>query len=414
MTDPRIISLGCRLNAFESELMRQHSSAGGVENVVIINTCTVTAEAERQSRQAVRKAARNNDGAQIIVTGCAAQLDPEGFAAIPGVNRVIGNAEKLEPQTFGQGDHPAIQVADIMTVHEVAPHLIDGFDNRTRAFIQIQQGCDHRCTFCIIPFARGPNRSIPMGAIAQQIRQLSEAGFGEIVLSGVDIASYGANLPGNPSLGDLVRRLLASVPELKRLRLSSIDPAIMDEALFRALAEEERLMPHIHLSLQAMDNTILKRMKRRHLVSDAIAFAERVRLARPDVVFGADFIAGFPTETDAMFANTLRAVEDMGITHFHVFPYSERAGTPAAKMPVVEKAIRKTRAEALRLLGSRAIGDYLGTRVGKIEKVLIENNDTGFSEHYVPVHLDRPAASGSIETIKITRADDNRLYGSLT
>ncbi|MBT4890224.1 MAG: tRNA (N(6)-L-threonylcarbamoyladenosine(37)-C(2))-methylthiotransferase MtaB [Rhodospirillales bacterium] len=412
MSAPRVISLGCRLNAFESELMREHSVQSGTQDVVIINTCTVTAEAERRSRQTVRKACRDNADAEIVVTGCAAQLDPQGFAAISGVARVVGNAEKLEPETFKIGDHPEIDVADIMTVRETAPHLIDGFDGRARVFIQIQQGCDHRCTFCIIPFARGPNRSVPMGAIADQIRKLVETGFCEVVLTGVDIASYGADLPGNPSLGDLVRRLLAAVPELKRLRLSSIDPAVMDEALFAVLAEEDRLMPHIHLSLQAMDDMVLKRMKRRHSVKDAIAFAERARQARPDVVFGADLIAGFPTESDEMFTATLNAVEDLGVTHYHVFPYSERPGTPAASMPVVEKAVRKNRAEALRTLGAQALKEFLESCIGKSALVLVERNGTGFSEHYASVHIDTDVEPGTIVNVKINKTDGEKLFAS--
>ena len=409
---PKVISLGCRLNAFESELMREHGIEGGAENTIIINTCTVTAEAERQSRQTVRKAIRDHKNAEIVVTGCAAQLDPEGFSAIPGVTRVVGNAEKLQPETFKVGrNHPAIEVSDIMAVRETAAHLIDGFDGRARAFIQIQQGCDHRCTFCIIPFARGPNRSVPMGAIADQIRRLIDVGFGEVVFTGVDIASYGADLPGNPSLGDLVRRTLAAVPELKRLRLSSIDPAVMDEALFQAIAEEDRLMPHIHLSLQAMDDMVLKRMKRRHSVAGAKAFAARARDARPEIVFGADLIAGVPTETDEMFENTLRAVEEIGVTHFHVFPYSERPGTPAANMPVVEKPVRKARAEKLRALGKQSLSDFLETCVGKTTLVLVEQDGKGFSEQYAQVSVDSDVKSGAITEVKIEKSDGEKLYG---
>lgn len=414
MSEPQVITLGCRLNAFESELMRQHGSEAGLDDAVIINTCTVTAEAERQSRQTVRRAIRDNPKSKIVVTGCAAQLDPEGFAAIDGVDRVIGNSEKLEPTIFGSGDHPTIDVADIMTVRETAPHLINGFDGRARAFIQIQQGCDHRCTFCIIPFARGPNRSVPVGAIAEQIRKLVAAGFGEVVLTGVDIASYGGDLPGNPSLGELVRRLLAVVPELKRLRLSSIDPAVMDDALFQALAEEDRLMPHLHLSLQAMDDMVLKRMKRRHSVADAMAFAERARTVRPDVIFGADLIAGFPTETDEMFATTVENLKTLGVTYFHVFPYSERPGTPAANMPTVPKGIRKRRAEVLRNLGTEALSTYLGTRTGSLAQVLIEKNGIGFSEHYASVQVSDSPAPGSIVQARIDQADHERLYATLT
>ncbi len=407
---PKVITMGCRLNAFESELMRRHGEQGGLDNAVIINTCTVTAEAERQSRQAVRRARRENPEAEIIVTGCAAQLDPEGFAAIPGVDRVVGNAEKLEPETFVTGEHPAVEVADIMTVKETAPQLIDGFESRARAFVQIQQGCDHRCTFCIIPYARGPNRSVPMGVIAEQVRLLADSGYGEVVLTGVDIASYGGDLPGKPSLGELVRRLLAAVPELKRLRLSSLDPAVRDDALFKALAEEERLMPHLHLSLQAMDDMVLKRMKRRHLVADAIAYVDRALKARSDVVFGADLIAGFPTETDEMFENTLKQVRDLGVVYYHVFPYSEREGTPAAQMPSVPKAVRKQRAEALRSSGAAALKGYLDSRVGDLTAVLLERDGSGFSEHYAPVQTDSTAPAGTVIEARVDHAGDDRLF----
>ncbi len=406
---PKVVTLGCRLNAFESEMMRGHAEAAGLGDAVIVNTCAVTAEAERQSRQAVRRARRDHPDAELIVTGCAAQLDPAGFAGIDGVNRVIGNDEKLRPESF-VGDHAAVEVADIMAVRETAAHLIDGFDGRSRAFVQIQQGCDHRCTFCIIPFARGPNRSVPAGAIAEQIRVLVGRGFSEVVLTGVDIASWGGDLPGRPSLGDLVRRLLKSVPELPRLRLSSLDPAVMDEPLFDALASEPRLMPHLHLSLQAMDDLVLKRMKRRHLVADAAAFAARARAARPDVVFGADLIAGFPTETDAQFETTLANVEALGLTYLHVFPYSERDGTPAARMPTVPKAVRKDRAARLRALGDARLAEHLAASVGGRARVLIERDGEGFSEDYAPVRINGPVSDGAIVEARLIRADADRLY----
>jgi len=409
MASPRVVTLGCRLNAFESEMMRGHAEAAGLNDAVIINTCAVTAEAERQSRQAVRRARKDNPNSRVIVTGCAAQLDPEGFAGIEGVDRVLGNDEKLRPESF-IGDHAAIEVADIMTVRETAAHLIDGFDGRARAFVQIQQGCDHRCTFCIIPFARGPNRSVPAGAIADQIRVLVSRGFSEVVLTGVDIASWGSDLPGTPSLGDLVRRLLKAVPELPRLRLSSLDPAVMDDALFEALASEQRLMPHLHLSLQAMDDLVLKRMKRRHLVADAVAFVERARAVRPDVVFGADLIAGFPTETDEQFETTLRNIAVLGATYLHVFPYSERDGTPAARMPSVGKAVRKERAARLRALGETRLADHLAASVGRRAKVLIERDGEGFSEDYAPVRIAGSAPDGAIVEARLLRADNQRLY----
>lgn len=408
-TSPRVITLGCRLNAFESEMMRGHAEAAGRTDTVIVNTCAVTAEAERQSRQAVRRARKDHPEAELIVTGCAAQLDAAGFAALDGVDRVLGNDEKLRPESFIRSGnptvHPAVEVADIMTVRDTAAHLIDGFDGRARAFVQIQQGCDHRCTFCVIPFARGPNRSVPAGAIAEQIRVLVRQGFAEVVLTGVDIASWGADLPGRPSLGDLVRRLLKAVPELPRLRLSSIDPAVMDDALFETLAAEERLMPHLHLSLQAADDLVLKRMKRRHLVDDAMAYVERARAARPDVAFGADLIAGFPTETEAQFETTLANIERLGITYLHVFPYSERKGTPAAKMPSVAKAVRKDRARRLRDLGARRLAAYLAATVGQTARVLIERDGSGFSEHYAPVRIGGNAEEGSIVDVAITGCD---------
>lgn len=406
---PHVVTLGCRLNAFESEMMRGHAEAAGRNNTVIINTCAVTAEAERQSRQAVRRARKSHPTAELIVTGCAAQLDAEGFAGIQGVDRVLGNDEKLKPESFVGDDHARVEVADIMTVRETAAHLIDGFDGRARAFVQIQQGCDHRCTFCIIPFARGPNRSVPAGAIAEQIRVLVAQGFAEVVLTGVDIASWGSDLPGNPSLGDLVRRLLKSVPELPRLRLSSIDPAVMDDALFDALASEARLMPHLHLSLQAAEDLVLKRMKRRHLVEDAMAYVARAREARPDIVLGADVIAGFPTESDTQFEATIENIDRLGVTYLHVFPYSEREGTPAAKMPTVDKAVRKARAARLRDVGEASTAAYLKSLVGREARVLIERDSAGFSEHYAPVQIVGDARDGEVVDVQLTATDGKTL-----
>lgn len=413
MTSPHIITLGCRLNAFESAVMRQHGTDAEIGNTIIINTCTVTAEAERQSRQAVRRAARENPDANIIVTGCAAQLDPQGFAAMDGVDRVIGNAEKLQSRSFRSGEHPVVEVSDIMAVRETAPHLIDGFDGRSRAFVQIQQGCDHRCTFCIIPFARGPNRSVPVGAIADQIRTLVSAGFGEVVLTGVDIASYGRDLPGKPSLGGLVRRLLALVPELQRLRLGSIDPAVMDDALFDVLGKDERLMPHLHLSLQAMDDMVLKRMKRRHRIADVFKFADCARDVCPHVVFGADLITGFPTETVGMFHNTMGNLRELGVTHYHVFPYSERPGTPAANMPEVPKPVRKERATVMRQQGDGELSRYLDTLKGKSVRVLIERDGTGFSEHYAPITVEDNPPASRIVRARIDRVDGARAYARM-
>jgi len=413
MPAPHVISLGCRLNAFEAEMMREQGAAAGLDNAVIINTCAVTAEAERQARQTIRRARRDHPDARLIVTGCAAQLDPNAYGAMPEVDRVLGNREKLDPAAFlPDAENDGIHVTDIMRATETAAHLIHGFDGRARAFVEIQQGCDHRCTFCIIPFARGPNRGAGLGRIAEQVRVLAAKGFKEVVLTGVDICSYGAGLPGEPRLGELVRRLLAAVPELPRLRLSSLDPAAMDDGLFDVLADEPRLMPHLHLSIQALDDTILKRMKRRHLVADVASVMARARDARPDLVFGADLIAGFPTETAAQFANTLSATGDLGLTHLHVFPYSERPGTPAARMPAVPVAERKARATALRDAGALALSRFMQTRVGKTAAVLVEQNGQGLSEHYAPVQLDRTMEPGTLVQATLTGVEAGHLTGT--
>ncbi len=382
-SSPRIITFGCRLNAYESEVMRDLAEAASLGEAVIVNTCAVTAEAERQARQAIRRARREHPRAPIIVTGCAAQIDPAGYAAMPEVDRVLGNEEKLRARSFAMTDDaPRVQVDDIMSVRQTAGHLIDGLNQRTRAFVQVQQGCDHRCTFCVIPYGRGNSRSVPVGEVVRQVRRLADMGVPEVVLSGVDITSYGADLPGRPSLGAMMRRLLTQVPELPRLRLSSIDAVEIDRELFALLAEEPRLMPHLHLSLQSGDDLILKRMKRRHSRADALALVGAVRQVRPDVVFGADLIGGFPTETEAMFANTLALVEDCGLTHLHVFPYSERPGTPAARMPQVPRALRKERAARLRQAGERALERFLDGRVGCEERILVERPGFGLSEHF--------------------------------
>ncbi len=387
---PKVITFGCRLNAFESEVMRENARAAGLEDAVIVNTCAVTAEAERQARQTIRRVRREHPDARIIVTGCAAQIDPGAYAAMEGVDQVLGNAEKLKPESFAGEVGPRVLVNDIMAVRETAPHLIQGFEERTRAFVQVQQGCDHRCTFCIIPYGRGNSRSVPMGALVEQLRRLCAAGVAEVVLTGVDITSYGGDLPGRPRLGQMIRRLLAQAPEIRRLRLSSIDAVELDEEIFRLLAEEPRFMPHLHLSLQSGDDLILKRMKRRHLRGDALKLCERARRLRPDVVFGADLIAGFPTETEAMFRNSLDLVEDCGLTYLHVFPYSERPGTPAARMPQVPAGERRERAARLRDAGDKARARFLHGRLGRLERVLLEKprDDGGLfghSEHFAPV-----------------------------
>ncbi|MEQ8354960.1 MAG: tRNA (N(6)-L-threonylcarbamoyladenosine(37)-C(2))-methylthiotransferase MtaB [Kiloniellaceae bacterium] len=368
----RILTFGCRLNAYESEVMRGHAAAAGLSDTVIVNTCAVTGEAERQARQAIRKARRENPGAKIVVTGCAAQIDPQGYAAMAEVDRVLGNEEKLRAESFLPGDETRVRVNDIMAITETAPQLIDGFAERTRAFVQVQQGCDHRCTFCIIPYGRGNSRSVPLGEVVRQVRALVEQGTAEVVLTGVDVTSYGGDLPGQPALGQMLRRLLAQVPALKRLRLSSLDAIELDPDLRRLIAEEPRLMPHLHLSLQAGDDMILKRMKRRHSRQQAVDLCAELRELRPGIVFGADLIAGFPTETEAMFENSLKLVEDCGLTYLHVFPYSARKGTPAAKMPQLPLAIRKARAARLRAAGEAALTRFLDSQVGKAASVLIE------------------------------------------
>ncbi|MGO1119603.1 tRNA (N(6)-L-threonylcarbamoyladenosine(37)-C(2))-methylthiotransferase MtaB [Rhodovibrionaceae bacterium A322] len=410
LAEAKLVTFGCRLNAFESEVMRQNARDAGLENAVILNSCAVTAEAERQFRQAVRKARRDHPEAEVIVTGCAVQIDPDRYAAMPEVDRVLGNLDKMDKASFAPNGVPRVVVNDIMSARETAGHLIEGFQEKTRAFIEVQQGCDHRCTFCIIPFGRGPSRSVPMGEIVTQVRTLVDSGVKEVVLSGVDITSYGSDLPGTPSLGQMMRRLLALVPDLARLRLSSVDPVELDEDFFRLLAEEPRLMPHLHLSVQAGDDMVLKRMKRRHLRQDVITLCEKVRSLRPDVVFGADIIAGFPTETEDMFRNSLNLVEDAGLTWLHVFPYSERSGTPAARMPSVPKPLRKERAALLREAGNKAVTRFLDSCVGTRLDVLIEEERLGRSEHFAPVVLEGPI--GDIRSTRIIAAENGKLYGA--
>ena len=412
-----IVTFGCRLNAFESEVIRDSARAAHLSDAVIFNTCAVTAEAERQARQAIRRARRERPTAKIVVTGCAAQLDPDGFAAMPEVDRVLGNREKLEPANFDR-DAPALKVNDIMTARESAEHLVSGFDERVRAFVEIQNGCDHRCTFCIIPFARGNNRSVPAGTIVDQIERLVASGYHEVVLTGVDLTGYGGDLPGRSTLGRLVGQILDRVPRLERLRLSSLDPAEFDDALLDAFANEPRLMPHVHLSLQAGDDIILKRMKRRHTRDQATQLCRALRDRRPDVVFGADLIAGFPTEGEAEFANTLAHVDDCGLTYLHVFPYSARPGTPAARMPQVPGQIRKMRAAQLRAMGERRLGAHLRSRVGQVESVLIEKPGIGRTPDYATLRYscpdhDQSASPGEILAALVTDATGRALVGSL-
>jgi threonylcarbamoyladenosine tRNA methylthiotransferase MtaB len=395
-----ILTFGCRLNAYESEVMRGHAAA--LADTIIVNTCAVTAEAERQARQAIRRAHRERPGARIVVTGCAAQIAPDAWASLPGVARVLGNAEKLcaESWTAGAGS----SVADIMAAGESAPHLLTGFAGRARAFVQVQQGCDHRCTFCIIPFGRGRSRSVPVGAVVQQVRALVTAGYREVVLTGVDIASYGPDLPGAPTLGQMIRRLLALVPELPRLRLSSLDPAAIDADLWRLIGEEPRLMPHLHLSIQAGADLVLKRMKRRHSRAEALAVIRRARELRPGIAIGADLIAGFPTETEANFAETLDLVETGKIPFLHVFPYSERPGTPAARMPAVPKPVRRARAARLRAAGEIAARRFFAAQLGCEVAVLAESGEAGHTEHFAPVRI--AAAPGQLLRARVVGADD--------
>lgn len=413
MTEPHVVTFGCRLNSLESEIIRREAAAAGADETVVVNTCAVTGEAVRQARQTIRRLRRDRPGSTIIVTGCAAQLAPDAFAAMPEVDRVLGNAEKLERQSYGaRGGEERIVVSDIMAVRETAGHLLEGFEGRSRAMVQVQQGCDHRCTFCTIPFARGPNRSVPPERIIAQVRVLAERGFPEVVLTGVDVCSYGADLADRHALGALVRRLLAEAPELPRLRLSSLDPAAIDADLVAAFAGEERLMPHVHLSLQAADDLILKRMKRRHSRASALAVVGELRRARPDVVFGADLIAGFPTETEAAFANTVSFVEEAGLTYLHVFPFSARPEAPAARMPQVPGPVRRERAAALRRAGDAARGRYFATRVGARVDVVVETETTGRCPDFAPVALGAAARPGAILAVDILGATGEHLLGA--
>ncbi len=413
MTGPaKIVTFGCRLNAFESELIRTQMHAAGIDDVVVVNTCAVTAEAERQARQAIRRARRRNPSARIVVTGCAAQIRPQSFAAMPEVDRVLGNAEKLDIARFLAEEGPRVRVNDIMEAHETAGHLIRGFEGRVRAFVQVQQGCDHRCTFCIIPYGRGNSRSVPFGEIVRQVRTLVANGYAEIVLTGVDLTAYGRDLPGYPRLGTMMRRLLKLVPDLPRLRLSSIDVAEVDAELLRLVAEEDRLMPHFHLSLQSGDDLILKRMRRRHTRAEAEALCQRIRGLRPDAVFGADLIAGFPTETEDMFRRTLDLIEACGLTWLHVFPYSPRPGTPAARMPQVPAGLRRERAARLRTAGTEAERRFLESCIGNEATVLVEGEGTGRTEHYAPARLDQPRPPGALVRARIRGRDGNTLIAT--
>ena len=405
MAQTEIITFGCRLNAFESEVIRRAAEAAGLSGSVIVNTCAVTAEAERQARQAIRRARRRHPEATIIVTGCAAEIAPEHYAALPEVDRVLGNQAKLQLQSYLPEGVTPVDLA------ETACHLVDGFEGKSRVFLQVQQGCDHRCTFCIIPYARGPSRSVPMGLVADQARRLVATGYREIVLTGVDLTAYGADLPGRPSLGQMIRRLFAAVPELERLRLSSLDPAEIDEDLWRLLAEEKRLMPHLHLSLQAGDDLILKRMKRRHSRAQAIDVARRARALRPEVALGADLIAGFPTETEDMFRRSLDLIAECGLPFVHVFPYSVRPDTPAARMPQLPAQIIKERAARLRAAGAAVLAEELRSRVGSESDVLIERPGIGRAEFHAVVRFTAPSDTGSVRRMRLIDIDGSSLVG---
>src|SRR5262245_29754752 len=405
-----VVTFGCRLNTYQSEVVRREAISAGVHDTVVVNTCAVTTEAVRQAKQTIRRLKREQPGARIIVTGCAAQTEATTFAVMPEVDCVIGNEEKFVAQGWKTGGK--IAVSDIMVAKKMRPHAIDSIEGRTRAFVQVQNGCDHRCTFCIIPFGRGNSRSLPMEDVVAQARRLVANGYREIVLTGVDITSYGADLAGAPRIGALVKRILTDVPELARLRLSSIDSVEADSALLEALADEPRLMPHLHLSLQAGDDLILKRMKRRHSRGDAIAFCEQVRRLRPDVVFGADIIAGFPTENEDMFVRSLDLVDECGLTQLHVFPFSLRPGTPAARMPQVDRAVIKERARRLREKGEAALKRHLDTEIGARRRVLAESRGLGRTEHFMPVQLAAPIEPGVIVDLTMMGHDGRQLMAA--
>jgi threonylcarbamoyladenosine tRNA methylthiotransferase MtaB len=420
VSKPEIITFGCRLNSFESEQIRAQACNADLQNLVVVHTCAVTSEAERQARQAIRKARRERPEARIVVTGCSAQISPGMYAGMDEVDQVLGNREKLDPNVWQNlarhEDADRVIVGDVEAVRETAGHLVDGLDGRSRAFVQVQNGCDHRCTFCIIPYGRGPSRSVPVGEVVAQTRRLVENGHKEVVLTGVDLTSYGKDLPGEPTLGQMTRRLLRLVPELPRLRLSSIDPAEVDPDLFELIASEPRLMPHLHLSVQAGDTLTLKRMKRRHSRDDVIALTRICKGLRPEIAFGADLIAGFPTETEEMFENTLRLVEEADLTYLHVFPYSSREGTPAARMPQLSKSVAKERAARLRTEGDRALARFLDREKTREATLLVEQSRGGHTETFAPFRFAEAAnapAPGTLAPIVTERVEDGMLVGRL-
>jgi threonylcarbamoyladenosine tRNA methylthiotransferase MtaB len=410
MIGPRLETFGCRLNTFESEIMRGHATKAGLDNAIIFNTCAVTAEATRQARQAIRKARKENPDADIIVTGCAAQTEPDVFAAMPEVTRVLGNEEKLAASSWLKGSNrPRVDVSDIMQVKETRPPMIDQLTARTRAFLQVQTGCDHRCTFCIIPFGRGNSRSVPIADAVEQVKRLVNGGHNEVVLSGVDLTSWGADLDEAPKLSILLARILKDVPDLKRLRLSSIDSIEADAALIDILVSETRVMPHLHLSLQSGDNMILKRMKRRHAREDSIAFCAELKSRRKDMVFGADLIAGFPTETDGMFENSLQLIDECDLTYLHVFPYSSRPGTPAARMPMLGQDVVKRRAALLRAKGEERLQNFLATQVGSKQPVLVETPNTGRTAQFALSRFEQRMTPGALVNVDVVAAQASHL-----
>ena len=417
MNTPKFMTQGCRLNAYETEAMKELANAAGLKDIVVVNTCAVTAEAVRKSKQEIRKLRRDNPSSQMIVTGCAAQIEPKTFSEMSEVDLVVGNTEKMNSDIWNEisnkpdfvGKTEKVMVDDIMSVKNTAGHLIDGFGTRSRAYVQVQNGCDHRCTFCIIPYGRGNSRSVPAGVVVDQIKRLVDTGYNEVVLTGVDITSWGADLPLMPKLGDLVQRILKLVPDLPRLRISSIDSIEADPALIDAISSEMRLMPHLHLSLQAGDDMILKRMKRRHLRDDAINFCLEMRSVRPDIVYGADIIAGFPTETEEMFDNSLKLIEDCGLTWLHVFPFSPREGTPAARMPQMDRSIIKERAARLRSRGELAVQNHLAAQIGLEHNILIENERMGRTEGFTEVLFNKDQIKGSIVNAKIVSKSQTQL-----
>lgn len=412
---PEIITFGCRLNTYESAVMQSHATEAGLDDAIIFNTCAVTAEAERQARQAIRKARRENPHKKIIVTGCAAQINPGKFEAMEEVSHVLGNHEKMQQESFQAltQEAPKMLVNDIMSVKETAHHLIAGFDEKTRAYIQVQNGCDHRCTFCTIPYGRGNSRSVPIGEIVRQVKTFVENGFKEVVLTGVDITSYGHDLPATPTLGQMMKRLLTLVPDLPRLRLSSVDPVEIDDEVFDLLAHEPRFMPHLHISLQAGDDLILKRMKRRHLRPDILKFCDRARACREDVVFGADIIAGFPTETEERFLNTFNILKESPIAYAHIFPYSPRPGTPAARMPQVEKGAIKERAKRMREEAARVQKDIFQGFLGKTVEILMEKENMGRTPHFIPVLVAGSYPQETFLTVRLTAIEGDKMTGEL-